>query len=90
MNSKGFCIFINTFFGGTEPAVREGNDDHVCVFATRREAELEIVDNLQTRLQQFIDGEREFNDAIEVEEYIVEVDVLPDGSISTEDGSVFK
>jgi hypothetical protein len=90
MNKKGFCIFINTFFGGAEPCVREGDDDHVVVFATRREAELEIVDNLQTRLRQFIDSERDFDDAIDVEEYIVEVDMLSDGSIVTENGSVFR
>jgi hypothetical protein len=60
------------------------------LFATRRKAELEIVDLLQVRLQEFIDAERDFDDAITVEEYVVEVDVLPDGSILTEDGSVFR
>jgi len=32
-------------------------------------------------LQDFIDGERELDDAMTVEEYVVEVDVLPDGSV---------
>jgi hypothetical protein len=88
MNQKGFCIFIHTVCEGAVPLVREG--DHVSVFATRREAELEIVDNLQTRLQQFIDNERDFDDAITVEEYIVEVDALPDGSVVSEEGEVFQ
>jgi hypothetical protein len=88
MKREGFCIFINTFFQGPVPSVREGDDDHVVVFATRREAELEIIDFLQTRLQQFIDGERDFDDAITVEEYILPVEVLPDGTIVTEDGAV--
>ena len=88
MNKGGFCIFIDNVCEGSVPSVREG--ERVCVFATRREAELEIVDFLQTRLREFIDGERDFEDAITIEEYIVEVDVLPDGSILTEDGSVFR
>jgi hypothetical protein len=33
------------------------------------------------RLQEFMDGQRDFDDAITVEEYVVEVDVLPDGSV---------
>ena len=84
-----FCIFLDTFFGGAEPSVREGDDDHVAVFATRREAELEIVDFLQTRLQEFIDGERDFEDAITVEEYVVPVTVHLDGTITDEDGNSF-
>jgi hypothetical protein len=88
--SKGFCIFIDTFCEGSVPSVREGNESRICIFPTRREAELEIVDFLQTRLQQFIDGERDFEDAITVEEYVVEVIAQPDGSIITEDGSVFR
>ena len=88
MNRKGFCIFIDTFFQGPVPSVREGDDDHVVVFDTEREAELEIVDFLQTRLQQFIDGERDFDDAITVEEYVVPVEVLPDGTIIGRRGKV--
>ena len=88
MNKKGFCIFIDTVCEGSVPSVREG--DHACVFDTRREAELEIVDFLQMRLQEFIDGERDFEDTITIEEHVFEVDVLPDGSILTEDGSVFR
>jgi len=88
MNRKGFCIFINTFFQGPVPSVREGDDDHVVVFNTRREAELEIVDFLKTRLHQFINGERDFDDAITVEEYVVPVEVRPDGTIIGGDGAV--
>jgi hypothetical protein len=88
MNRPGFCIFINTFFQGPVPSVREGDDDRVVVFNTQREAELEIVDFLKTRLQQFIDGERDFDDAITVEEYVVPVEVLPDGTIVGGNGAV--
>ena len=44
---------------------------------------------MMTRLQQFIDGERDFEDAVTLEEYVAEVDVLPDGSIADADGNGF-
>ena len=87
MNRRGFCIYINTFFQGPVPTVKESlpNDaanapERICVFSTEREAQLEIVDFMMTRLQQFVDGERDFEDAVTLEEYVVEVEVLPDGS----------
>jgi hypothetical protein len=45
---------------------------------------------MMTRLQEFIDGEREFDDAMNAEEYIVEVDVCPDGTIVDADGNSFQ
>lgn len=85
MNRPAFCIYINALREGPVPAVRDENNKP-CVFASRTEAEREAVDNIITRLQQFMDGERDFEDAMTFEEYIVEVDVLPDGSlVDTED-----
>jgi len=96
MNRHGFCIFINTVFQGPVPSVRESESDNldesrekICVFATEREAQLEIADFMMTRLREFIGGERDFEDAITVEEYIVEVDVCPDGTIVDADGNSF-
>jgi hypothetical protein len=86
--NKGFCVFIDTFFQGTVPSVFDEHDKPV-VFPTEAEAQREIVDFLQVRLQQFLDGEREFDDAITVEEYVVEVDVADDGSIIAPDGTRF-
>ena len=83
----GFCIYINTFCQGPVPVVSDDNG-HV-VFATELEAQKEIVDNQMTRLQQFLDGEREYEDAIEVEEYVVPVTVHPDGKIFDEAGNCF-
>jgi hypothetical protein len=80
MNRPVFCIYLNTVCEGPVPTVRD-EKGLPCVFATRIETEREIVDNVITRLQQFVDGERDLDDAVTVEEYIVEVDVLPDGSI---------
>lgn len=59
------------------------------VYTTELEAQREIADNLMEHLQQFLDGEREFDDAITVEDFILPVDVWSDGSISIKDGSTF-
>lgn len=59
------------------------------VFETELEAQKEIVDYQMTRLQQFLDGERDYEDAIEVEEYVVPVTVQPDGKIVDECGRCF-
>lgn len=83
-----YCIYINTIAEGCVPAVRDENDLPV-VFATREEAEREIADNMITRLQEFLDGHRDFEDAITLEEYIVDVALFPDGTITDEDGNVF-
>jgi hypothetical protein len=56
------------------------------VFATEREAQREIVENMMIRLREFLDGERDFDDAVTLEEYVVAVDLLPDGSIVDADG----
>jgi hypothetical protein len=41
------------------------------------------------KLRQFLEGQRDFDDAMTVEDYILPVDVLPDGSILDEDGNCF-
>jgi len=96
MNRHGFCIFINTLFQGPVPSVKESSpsdaanaSERICIFPTEREAQLEIVDSMMTRLQEFIGGERDFEDAVTLEEYVVEVEVLPDGSIVDVDGNGF-
>ncbi len=84
---SGFCIYINTFCQGPVPVVSDENG--YVVFETEVEAQKEIVDNQMTRLRQFLDGEREFEDAMSVEEYVVPVDVHPDGVILDEAGNCF-
>ena len=41
------------------------------------------------RLHAFLAGDVEFEDAVTVEDYIVEVDVSPDGSVTDADGNHF-
>ena len=83
----GFCIYINTFCQGPVPVVSD--DDGYVVFATELEAQKEVVDNAIIRLQEFLDGERDFDDAITIEEYAVAVQVSPDGIITDGDGKRF-
>jgi hypothetical protein len=80
MNSPGYCIYIDALREGPVPLLRDA-EGKPYVFATRLEAQREIAEDIVTRLQEFIDGRRDFEDAMTVEEYIVEVDVLPDGSV---------
>ncbi len=83
----GFCIYIDTFCQGPVPVVSD--DNRYVVFETELEAQKEIVDNQMMRLRQFLDGEREFEDAMTVEEYVVPVTVHPDGVIVDETGNCF-
>lgn len=83
----GFCIYIDTFCQGPVPVVSDENG--YIVFATEEEAQREIVDHQMTRLRQFLDGGRDFADAITVEEYVVPVTVHPDGTITDETGRSF-
>lgn len=63
--------------------------DYPVVFDTELEAQREIADTQLTLIQQFLDGEREFHDAITTDEFVLPVDVWPDGSISTEEGWIY-
>jgi hypothetical protein len=88
LTRDGFCIFVDTVFQGPVPVVRDGEGKYV-VFETELAAQKEIADYAMTRIQQFLDGERDFDDAMTVEEYTVPVTVHPDGSITDEVGNSF-
>jgi hypothetical protein len=84
---RGFCIYIDTLCQGVTLAVRE--DGWPCVFQTEREAQREIVDGWMIRLGQFKDGERAFDDVIVVDEFILPVRVMADGSVIDDEGRQF-
>jgi hypothetical protein len=93
MNRRGFCIFIDTVCEGAIPLVKGTSADDgvkapegIYLFRSEQEAQYEIADAMITRLQEFLVGERDFEDAIHLEEYVVEVDVLPDGRIVDAEG----
>lgn len=85
---NGYCIYIRTFCQGPVPVVSDGENKYV-VFETELEAQREIADYAMTRIRQFLDGERDFDDAMTVEEYVVPVTVHPDDTITDEDGNCF-
>jgi len=87
-SKDAFWIYINTFFQGPVP-VERGEHGKPVVYATREEAEREIAEYCIQRLQQYLEGERDFDDAITVEEYVVPVTAFPDGSILDNGGKVF-
>jgi hypothetical protein len=88
MNQKAFCICIDTVCEGRIPAWHDENGMPV-VYPTVEAAQREIADDVMEKLRQFLEGERDFEDAMTVEDYILPVDVLPDGSILDEDGNCF-
>jgi len=81
-------LYLHRYFLRRTRAVVSDEDGYV-VFATELEAQKEIVDNQMTRLRQFLDGERDYEDAVTVEEYIVSVTVQPDGKIIDTGGNCF-
>lgn len=84
---SGYAIFRDYLFQGPVPACYEG--DYPVVFTTELEAQREIADSQLIRIQEFLDGERDFDDAITTDEFVLPVNVWPNGSISIEDGRVY-
>lgn len=82
---NGFAIFINTLCEGEVPLWRDG-DGYPYFYLTCEGAEREIVDDLLNRLEEYLAGQREFEDAITVEEYILPVERLADGALRDEWG----
>jgi len=85
---SGYAIFREYLFQGPTPACYD-ETDYPVVFATELEAQREIADSQLTRIQEFLDGERGFDDAITTDEFVLPVDAWPDGSITIEDGRSF-
>lgn len=88
VNKDGFCIYTDTIREGPQPAERDSRGRPV-VYRTADEARRALVVAIIRRLQEFLRGDRNFEDAMKVVEYIVEVDVLPDGSVIDADGNHF-
>ena len=84
----GYAIFRPTFFQGAMPACYD-ETDYPVVFPTELEAQREIADNQLTRIREFLDGGRDFDDAIVTDEFVLPVEVYPNGSISIEGGRTF-
>jgi hypothetical protein len=83
-----FCIFLDTICEGRIPAWHDEKGFPV-VYSTLEAAQREIADDVMEHLRQFLEGKREFEDAMEVEDYILPVIVLPNGSVRDADGNCF-
>lgn len=89
VRKPGYCIFVDTIFEGPRPVeLDEASEPYV--YPTMQEAQLVIAEDTVERIRQFTIGEREFDDAMTVEEYIVKVEVQPDGSVCDENGKCFR
>jgi hypothetical protein len=88
MTKSGFCIFIDTVCEGRIPAWHD-EKGLPGVFPTFAAAQREIAEDTIKRLDQFLNGERDFEDAMTIEDYILPVNILPDGRVLDEDGQCF-
>ena len=85
---SAFAIFQDTICDGVVPTWRDENGFPIA-YATEREARIEIAEMLIAQLHQFIEGERDFTDALSTGDFILPIEVWPDGTIETEDGRRF-
>lgn len=88
MNQSAFCIFVNTIVDGHVPLERDEHAD-VVVYSSREEAEQVIVQSIIERCQDYLRGQRGFEDATTIEEFVSEVQILHDHSVRTADGRIF-
>jgi hypothetical protein len=83
---------VNCFalFSGGEPVgtvTEEGKPTQWETFATAREAQLEILGDLEEHIRQFKAGERDYDEIVMPPDcYAQEVTLHPDGGLVTEDG----
>ncbi|MES2694202.1 MAG: hypothetical protein V4773_12075 [Verrucomicrobiota bacterium] len=83
-----FAIFTETVCEGLIPAWHDEKGVPIA-YPTEREAEIEIAEMLIEHLEQFIAGERDFDDASISSDFILPVTVLPNGTLCTADGRLF-
>jgi len=88
VSKAGYCIFVDTLFEGPRPVELDATSNPY-VYPTLQEAQRVIAEDTVERIRQFTIGEREFDDAMTVEEYILKVEVQPDGSVCDETGRCF-
>lgn len=75
-----YALFVDTLCDGFVPVETDGEGKPV-LYPTLEDAQRVIAEDTITRLQEFLDGKREFEDAINPEEQPCLVEVLADGNI---------
>lgn len=84
MSEIFYMIVGESLLEGLQPRVMVSEGDapfEPLLFTTEREAQLEITDRMMTKLEEFISGERDFDDAVALDEHILEVVRRADGKI---------
>ncbi|TSJ77507.1 hypothetical protein [Rariglobus hedericola] len=87
-NKYVFALLIDTVCQGPMPSWYDENGDPV-IYSTRRKAQEEIADTQMEYWRQFMALERPFEDAANIDDYIVKVRRLADRTIQTKDGRIF-
>lgn len=83
-----FCIYVDTLAQGPVPVERDAHGNPA-VYPTRHAAERVIAEIAIDRLHEFLAGERGYEEALPGENYVMPVDLMPDGSIWDENGMRF-
>ena len=79
---------MDTVCDGKIPAWRNETGG-ILLHSTEREAQLEMADYTVIRIRQFQQGERDFEDALTVEDFIEPVTTRADGSFVDLDGNSY-
>ncbi len=88
MSQKKYAVFTDTLCQGTIPCGMVHDENGMIswlVFDTEREAQLDIIDDIEEHIRQFRNEEREFNEIAFDDLFVVEVDLHEDGALSTAD-----
>lgn len=75
-----YALYVDTLCDGSVPVEFDANGKPV-LYPTLEAAQRVIAEDTIDRLDQFLAGQREFEDALNPEEYACPVAVLPDGSL---------
>jgi hypothetical protein len=82
-SSAGYIICVDSLCDGVIPLLTDGANAPI-VFYSEHEAQREIADAAITRLQEFLAGERDFDDSTLITEFVQRVAVLPNGFLQIE------
>ena len=80
----GFCLYVTSLAEGKVPIEFDGDNKPV-IYPSLFEAQKAIAEYAIDRLEEFRERQRDFDDAFTVEEYVVEVEVRPDGGVKVLD-----
>lgn len=84
MSDTFYTIVAESVVDGLQPTVMVSDGDSPfenLFFPTERDAQLEVADRMIAKLEEFIDGERDFDDAVALDESILELVRRGDGKI---------